>query len=326
MRLRTIVLILVLIAGAAIGGYAVWQSSRDAVPDGFARANGRVEATQIEIATKLPGELLEVLAREGDDVAQGQVLARVEAEETEAQLRGAEAEVARLEQGRSQAESDYARLRSQAAFERSELARVEQVYKKGFASKDKYEAQQTKYQVAVSAQRAAEAAINGATHAIDRALAEIDRLQSLLRHAELKAPKAARVQYRLAEPGEMLSTGTRVLTLLDLDDVYMTVFLPAVETGRLGIGSEARLVMDAAPEFVFPAKVSFVASDAQFTPKSVETRTEREKLMFRIKLVVPEELVARFRAQIKPGLRGIAYVRIDPGAAWPESLAPKLPQ
>lgn len=326
MRLRALVFIAVILAAAAGGGYAFWQSQRDLVPAGFARANGRVEATQIEIATKLPGQLLEVLAREGDDVAQGQVLARVEAEETEAQLRGARAEVERLQQSRSEATAEVARLKSEVAYQRSELSRVEQIYSKGFAAKDKLEAQQTKYAATVSGLRAAEAAVNGATAAIDSARAEIDRLQSLLRHAELKAPKAARVQYRLAEPGEMLSTGTRVMTLLDLDDVYMTVFLPAADAGRLAIGSEARLIMDAAPGYVFPAKVSFVAADAQFTPKSVETKTEREKLMFRVKLVVPPELVARYRAQVKPGLRGIAYVRIDSAAAWPEDLAEKVPQ
>ena len=122
--------------------------------------------------------------------------------------------------------------------------------------------------------------------------------------------------------GELYSLGVDY----DLDDVYMTVFLPAADAGRLGIGSEARLIMDAAPEYVFPAQVSFVAADAQFTPKSVEIKTEREKLMFRVKLVVPPELVARFRAQVKPGLRGTAYVRTESAATWPEDLAPKLPQ
>ena len=268
MQFRTVVLGLVLLAGVAGGGYAVWrEQQKDWLPDGFARANGRVEATQIEIATKLPGELLEVNVREGDDVAAGQVLARVESDEVEAQLRGAQ-----------------------------------------------------------SAERAAQAAVDGAADAINTAQAEIDRLQSLLLHAELKAPKAARVQYRLAEPGEILASGGRVLTLMDLDDVYMTVFLSAADAGRLGIGSEARLVMDAAPDYVFPAKVSFVAADAQFTPKSVETQSEREKLMFRVKLVVDPALVQKFRSQVKPGLRGIAYVKVRADAQWPAELTPKLPQ
>lgn len=327
MQLRSIILGLVVLAGVAGGAYAVWQEyKRDWLPGGFARANGRVEATQIEIASKLPGQLIEVLVREGDDVAAGQVLARVETDEITAQLRGAESEVSRLQKSVTEAEAELARLHSQTVYERSELARVQKVFEKGFAAKDKLEAQQAKYEGAQSAEHAARAAVDGAKDAIETARAEIDRLRSLLAYAALKAPKAARVQYRLAEPGEILASGGRVLTLIDLDDVYMTVFLLAADAGRLAIGAPARLVMDAAPEYVFPAQVSFVAADAQFTPKSVETESEREKLMFRVKLVVAPDLVARFRAQVKPGLRGIAYVRVRADAEWPAELAPKLPQ
>jgi HlyD family secretion protein len=174
--------------------------------------------------------------------------------------------------------------------------------------------------------KAAQAAIEAADAAIETAKAETERLSSLLKHRELIAPKDARVQYRLAEPGEILSSGGRVLTLLDLDDAYMTVFLPAASAGRLAMGAEARLVMDAAPEFVFPAKVSFVAAEAQFTPKSVETDSEREKLMFRVKLTVDPELARQFRAQIKPGLRGVAYVQVKADAVWPADLELKYPQ
>lgn len=327
MRLRAIILGAVVLAGLAGGGYAIWRDrQQSAFLEGIARTNGRVEATQIVIASKLPGELLEVLVREGDDVAAGQVLARVESEEIEAQLRGATSEVARLQQSRSQAVADRERLASQVTYERSELDRVRQIYKKGFAAKDKLEAQENKYTSATAALRAAQAAIEAADAAIATATAETERLTSLLKHRELSAPKDARVQYRLAEPGEMLSSGGRVLTLLDLDDAYMTVFLPAASAGRLAIGGEARLVMDAAPEFVFPARVSFVAADAQFTPKTVETESEREKLMFRVKLTIDPELAHRFRAQIKPGLRGIAYVKVRADAVWPPDLAPKLPQ
>jgi HlyD family secretion protein len=294
--------------------------------EGIARANGRVEATQIVISSKLPGELLQVLVREGDDVSAGQVLARVESEEIEAQLRGAVSEVSRLQQSRSQALAERERLAAEVTYERNELDRVQQVYQKGFAAKDKLEAQQTRYSSALAALRAAQAAIEASDAAIETARAETERLGSLLKHRELIAPKDARVQYRLAEPGEILSSGGRVLTLLDLNDAYMTVFLPAANAGRLAIGAEARLVMDAAPEYVFPAKVSFVAAEAQFTPKSVETDSEREKLMFRVKLTVDPELARKFRAQIKPGLRGVAYVKVKADAVWPAELEPKYPR
>jgi HlyD family secretion protein len=327
MRWRATIVALVVAAGVAGGGYAIWRDHQHSASlEGIARSNGRVEATQIIISSKLPGELLQVLVREGDDVVAGQVLARVESEEIEAQLRGAMSEVARLQQSRSQALAERERLAAEVAYERSELDRVRQIYKKGFAAKDKLEAQETRYSGALAGLKAAQAAIEAADAAIATATAETERLNSLLKHRELTAPKDARVQYRLAEPGEMLPSGGRVLTLLDLDDAYMTIFLPAASAGRLAIGGEARLVMDAAPEYVFPAKVSFVAADAQFTPKSVETDSEREKLMFRVKLTVDPELARQFRAQIKPGLRGVAYVKFKAEAEWPENLKPKLPQ
>ena len=94
------------------------------------------------------------------------------------------------------------------------------------------------------------------------------------------------MQYQLARNGEVVAAGGKILTILDLQDVYMTVFLPAATAGKLEIGGEARIILDPVPQYVIPASVSFIAADAQFTPKTVETAEEREKLMFRVKLKV----------------------------------------
>ncbi|HQN42098.1 MAG TPA: HlyD family efflux transporter periplasmic adaptor subunit, partial [Pseudomonadales bacterium] len=133
-------------------------------------------------------------------------------------------------------------------------------------------------------------------------------------------------QYRIAQPGEVVGAGSRLLNVLDLTDVYMTFFLPTAAAGRLAIGSEVRLRLDAAPEYVIPAQISFVADVAQFTPKTVETASEREKLMFRVKARIAPELLKQHLRSIKTGLPGMAYVRIDPQAQWPEELQVKLPQ
>jgi HlyD family secretion protein len=117
-----------------------------------------------------------------------------------------------------------------------------------------------------------------------------------------------------------------VLNLLDLTDVYMTFFLPTAAAGKLAIGSEVRCVLDAAPEYVIPAQISFVADVAQFTPKTVETASEREKLMFRVKARIAPELLKQHIRQVKTGLPGMAYVRIDAQTQWPEQLQVKLPQ
>jgi HlyD family secretion protein len=136
----------------------------------------------------------------------------------------------------------------------------------------------------------------------------------------LKSPVKGRVLYRLAEEGEVIASGGKVLTLLNLEDVYMDLFLPGQEAARIKYGAEARIVLDAAPGRVAPAKVTFVSPEAQFTPKQVETRSERDKLMFRVKIQVPPELVMPYIDRIKTGIRGVGYVRYDDAVAWPDSL------
>jgi HlyD family secretion protein len=106
----------------------------------------------------------------------------------------------------------------------------------------------------------------------------------------------------VAEPGEVLPAGGKVVTALQLSDVYMTIYLPTEQAGRVIVGSEGRIVLDAAPDLVLPAAVSFVAPRSQFTPKEVETRSEREKLMFRIKVRIDPELLVRNLEKVKTGL------------------------
>jgi HlyD family secretion protein len=165
----------------------------------------------------------------------------------------------------------------------------------------------------------------GAESDVEAALATLERIRVDLDDSVLKAPRDGRVQYRVAQPGEVLGAGGKVLNLLDLADVYMTFFLATAAAGRVAIGSEVRLVLDAAPQYVVPAQVSFVADVAQFTPKTVETASEREKLMFRVKARISPDLLRKHITYVKTGLPGVAYVRLDPQAAWPGELQANLP-
>ena len=105
----------------------------------------------------------------------------------------------------------------------------------------------------------------------------------------------------------------------------MTIYLSNAEAGKLALGDEARMILDPYPDLVIPAHVSFVATEAQFTPKPVETASEREKLMFRVKLQVDPEVLRKYHTEVKTGIRGMGFVRTGPGAKWPENLAVKLP-
>jgi HlyD family secretion protein len=142
----------------------------------------------------------------------------------------------------------------------------------------------------------------------------------------LVSPRLGRVQYQLARAGEVVAAGAPVVTILDLTDVYMTIFLPGADAGRLAIGDEARIVLDAVPDYVVPARISFVAADAQFTPKTVETKDERAKLMFRVKLKIDPQVLQAFYTRVKTGLRGLGFVRAKPDLEWPADLQVKLPK
>ena len=169
------------------------------------------------------------------------------------------------------------------------------------------------------------ARLNTARKSIDAAKAEVTHIQSRINDMTLRSTVQGRVLYRLAEEGEVLGTGGKVLTLVNLGDVYMEIYLPAQDAVKVKIGAEARIVFDIAPDLAARAKVSFVAPEAQFTPKQVETRSERDKLMFRVKLTVPPERVLQYIERVKTGIRGVGYVRLDDSVEWPERLNRHLP-
>ncbi|KAG1649461.1 hypothetical protein GQR58_029007 [Nymphon striatum] len=295
-------LIVVLVLLAAGGASALWwQNSLGATaPDGISSSNGRIEAERIEIATKLAGRISEVIVAEGDWVEAGQLIAEMETFELDAQLHAAQAT--------------------------AEFGRVDKLAKDGFYSEAKLDAQRTVLDTAQAALAAAEAGIPLAEANIAAAAASVERLQSLISDAKLTAPRAGRVQYVLAHSGEILGAGGRVVTLTDLSDMYMSIFLPSGDAGRLAIGAEARIILDAIPDYVIPATVTFVASTAQFTPKSVETQQERDQLMFRVRLTIAPELLADYQDRARAGVPGVGYVLVEEGAVWPADLAVRLPQ
>jgi HlyD family secretion protein len=139
----------------------------------------------------------------------------------------------------------------------------------------------------------------------------------------LVAPKDGRIQYRLANIGEVLGAGGKVFTMVDTGYVYMDVFLPTAEAGQAVIGTEARIVLDALPADPIPARVTYVSAVAQFTPKTVETKSERDKLMFRVRVRIDPADLRRHLQATRSGLPGVTYLRLDPGADWPDRLKAK---
>lgn len=306
-------------------GLAWLRLQPPALPEGIASGNGRVEATEYDIASKQAGRVNAVLVSEGEMVTAGQVLATLDTENLSAQLREAEARLREARQGRHYAEAVVTQRESELKYAEAELTRSMKLVKQGHVSQDRIDHVRTRKLSADAALRAARVQTVQAEASIDAASARVERLQSEIADATLSAPVASRVLYRLAEPGEVIPMGGKVLTVLDLSDVYMTVFLPTAQAGRVSIGTEARIILDAVPEMVLPATVSFVAARAQFTPREVETRTEREKLMFRVKVHIAPDILNRYTDQVKTGVPGVAYIQLDGQTPWPEFLEVRLP-
>jgi len=326
MRWKTGLFLIVAIAIGG-GGFFAWQQFKPAdLPPGFASSNGRIEAERTDIATKFAGRIKEVLVDEGDVVKAGQILVRMDSADIEAQLLEARAATEEAEQQLDQAIALLSQRKSELTLAGREYERSRILGEKGYTTVEKVDQRNAAQLAAKSAVKSAEAGVKRAKAGIKVAIARVLRLEENLKDYVLKAPVSGRVQYRLAQPGEIVGVGGKIITILDLTDVYMTIFLPTREAGKLEIGAQARIVPDAASQYVVPATVSFVASEAQFTPKYVETANEREKLMFKVKLRLPVEVLKKYAKRVKAGITGVGYVRLLPTAEWPENLNVKLPE
>lgn len=296
------------------------------MPEGIVKTNGRIEATQVDVAAKYSGRLATVTKDEGDEVTAGDVVATISSPETEAQLRAAQAQVIKAKQALAESIALIAQRKSDLDFARTDYDRGKPLLEHGTITQQTMDQRRNKFEAADAALVATSRQRDQAEAAIKAAEADVERLQSILVDLVLVSPRSGRVQYRLARAGEVVSAGQRVLTILDLKDVYMTVYLSADVAGQLTLGDEARIILDPLPHYVFPASIRFVATDAQFTPKSVETAEERQKLMFRVKLQGDPAVLDEYHRAVKTGVRGLGFVRTDPKVAWPPELVVKLPQ
>lgn len=308
------------------GAYFYWNYSMTArMPAGLAVANGRIEVERVDIAAKLPGRVAEIRVREGDPVKSGDVVARLDTAELQAQLLGAKAAVQRAIATIGRAEADIAIREAEHNLAEIEMHRSEELERRAAGTKADLDRRKAQHLVAEAQIQGSRAALIEAKAAKQAAEAQVAQIEAMVDDSTLRTPASGRVEYRLVQRGEVVAAGGRLITILDLTDVYMTIFLPTGEAGRVALGSDARIILDSAPDFVFPATVSFVAAEAQFTPKTVETANEREKLMYRIKLAIDAKLIETYREYVKAGLTGTAYVSVLANAAWPERLAVRLP-
>ena len=313
-------LITVILLAATAGGifyFVRMNSIRADENPGIAVTNGRLELKRYTVQSRYPGKIVEMKADRGDIVKKGDVIALLEDNDTMATLKSAEAQ-------KKSAGAAKERIHAQRAAAETELADAKNLMKEKLISSTELKKRDT----AVKAKRQEITSLKKAEAAAaadeERASAEIEKVKTVIEDLSVRSPVDGHVEYRLADPGNVIGSGSRVMAILDPLDVTMDVFLPSKDAVKVRVGDEARIVIDGV-DAVFPAKVDFVADDAQFTPKFVETREERDKLRFRIILKVGSDTAAAHPRYLKGGMPAVAYLRTE-NTSWPGNLAVKLPE
>ncbi|HET8707627.1 MAG TPA: HlyD family efflux transporter periplasmic adaptor subunit [Pseudomonadales bacterium] len=347
--IRLAVIIAVL---AALG--QVWRTQYGKVDENnFVQGNGRLEATEVDIATKVGGRVAEIRVNEGDFVKEGDIVAKMDSKSMEAKLAQLNAQVAAARSAREtalamvaqrkadvvMAEAMLTQRQTEAELAKKSNRRTESLLATQAASAQQADDVSARLRnananiaVAQAQIEAAKAAVNATNAQVEQAQASVDAAEAAVAQLKvelddciLRAPRSGRIQYRVVQPGEVIGAGGKVLSLVDVGDVYMIFFLPEASAGRVALGTEVHVQLDAAPQYVIPAQISYVASVAQFTPKSVETSSERQKMVFRVKARIDPELLKKYPERVKTGLPGMAYVRLTADKDWPAKWQVKLP-
>ncbi|MFT8736548.1 MAG: HlyD family efflux transporter periplasmic adaptor subunit [Zymomonas mobilis] len=309
----------ILVLCVALAGFRLWHyfEHKNDLPPHIEGSNGRLEMTRFDIAAKYAGRINELSFNEGDLVKSGQILAQQDDAETRAQRDAAQANLEQAQESVHRAEAEQAAAHAAAALAAKELMHTKQMASQSLVSDMELQNSQTAYTTRSLSEQASQHSVAAAKEAVKAASAQIARLDATLAEMTIRAPVSGQIEYRVAEQGSVLGQGGRLASLLDPSDIYLTVFFESAVAGKLHVGDEARIKLDALNKTLIPARISFVSPEAQFTPKFVETKTEREKLVYRVKLRIMPDTIRNLDGILKAGMTGIGYVRTDPSAQWP---------
>jgi HlyD family secretion protein len=311
--------------------------------DGTIRLNGRIEAALVDLGPKVPGRVLEVKVREGDRVKAGDLLVTLDLGETALSverdrdaLGSAEARLKDFQSGsRSQevagAEADLADKRAAVDLARKEVARQEALMAKKVGIPRDLDRAKTDLARAQAVQRSSEERLalareGSRRHQTEQAAADVKRAATVLRQsetvareAEIRAPADGVILHRMAEPGLLLGAGQPALTMAFASRLYVRTFVPETKLGRVRQGTPAQVSVDSFPGRLFPAHVTEVSPDAEFTPKPVETREERVNLVYAAKV----DLDAGWTEPLVPGQPAEVTITGLAAGHGPESTRPR---
>ena len=315
-KFLTFAVVAIAVLGVAWYVYHRYQVNQALRHPKFYSGNGRLEATEVYVSSKLAGRIDNIFVKEGDLVRKGDKLVQME---TDSLIAERNRIIAQIEN----CKAEVKKKQSSLDFTKYKYDQQKKLLSTNATAEQKEKEAETAYLNAVAELASAKANVN-----IQQA--ELEKVNVDIKDSLLIAKYDGRIQNLLAHEGEVLSAGGRVMNIIALTDVYMTFFLPTSVAGKVKIGAEVKLIFDAAPDYPINAKVTFVDPVAQFTPKSVETQVEREKLMFRIKASIDPKLLEKHLELVKTGIPGVAWVKLAPDAKWEEcpvkiNLNPPVP-
>jgi len=317
---RLIVIAVVVAAAIGIGWYVFhrYRIEQEMKYPKFYSGNGRLEATEVYVSAKIAGRIDKIFIKEGDLVRKGQKLVQMQTDTLEAERDSTKAQIEICKGELAMAEATVKQKQIALDGAQREYNRQKKMLATEATSQQHFDNAETAFKSAQANLDYAKANVISAKAQIAKQQAELRRIEADINDSLLIAKYDGRVQNLLAHEGEVLSSGGRAMNIIALTDVYMTFFLPTNITGKVKLGAEVKLIFDAAPDFPIDAKVTFIDPVAQFTPKSVETQVEREKLMFRIKASIAPERLEKHLELVKTGLPGVAWVKLAPDAKWEE--------
>lgn len=311
----------------ALIGIGIWQNFalQRTSYEGITEVNGRLNVNRLDIATLYAGRVQDILVQEGEDIHKNQALAQLSTTQVDAQLALIQAKQQQAQEALQRAKAEQDAIAQQLHLAQIELQNAQQLYRDKLISQTELARHQTQVKATQAKLHVSQAAQAEAQAVIEQTIAQQTQVQDMREDYTIKSPINGRVEYKIAEVGSVIPAGGKVISLVDPLDVYLNVFLPPQQTNPLHIGDEARIRIEGI-DGIFPATIQFIAAEAQFTPKSVETQEERTKLMFKVKLSLDKTLATKYQGIFKGGMTALAYVKYDNHAAWPDDLAIKLPE
>jgi len=324
MKRKFIAIGLILLAGLAC------SNGRD---KNVISASGTIETVEVNVASKVAGQVLSLSYKEGARVAPGDLLAvidhaslDIQLRQAEAGVRLAEAQLALLVEGaRSedirQAEAALTQADSALKIAADDAARMRELFKTGSVTSKQRDDAEARLTVSSAQQSSAAAAlgklrrlarpeeIQAAEARLAQARAGAELLAKAIADCTITALAGGIVTHKAVEAGELVTPGATVVTLAELASVYVMIYVTEIEIGRIKLGDGVDVRIDAFPERAFPGKITYISPEAEFTPKNVQTKEDRVKLVFGVKVEIENK-----DGLLKPGLPADAVVRVGPEA------------